>query len=80
VLCDPILILNFVLSSINPVGNPSHIVFEIMRGFLGDGAQFEEILFDIGSDALVKEHERAMGRLMRQVAKCIYFVYSGPNR
>jgi hypothetical protein len=41
-----------------------------MRGFLGDGAQFEEILFNIGSTALVKEHERAMGQLVRRVAKC----------
>jgi hypothetical protein len=69
VLCDPLLILSFVLSSIEPVGNPSRAVCEIMRGFLGDSLQFEELSFDVSSEDFIEKHEQAMNRLMRQFAK-----------
>jgi len=69
VLCDPILVLNFILTSINPVGSPSHIVSEILRGFLGEGLWFEEISFNIGSTKLVRMHQQAIDQLMHRVAQ-----------
>src|ERR1700676_183129 len=75
VLSDPLLVLNFVLSSIDPSGGPSRIVCEIMRGYLGDKLRVEDITFDIGSEELVEKHEHALGRLVRQLAKEVCLVF-----
>ena len=59
----------FVVSSIDPIGNPARIVSEIMQGYVGEGLQFEEILFDIGEVELMERHQWAMDQLMRRVTK-----------
>ena len=71
VLCDPLLILSFVLSSIEPVGNPLRVICEIMHGFLGDSLLFEELPFDLSSEDLVEKHEQVMNRLVRQFARWV---------
>jgi len=69
VLSSPILILNLILSSIDPVASPSRIVSEIMKQFVGDAVQYHEIIFDLGSKKLVDEHSRAMARFVRQLKR-----------
>ena len=68
VLSSPILILNLILSSIDPVGSPSRIVSEVMKPFV-DVLQYREIVFDLGSNKLVDEHGRAMARLVHQLKR-----------
>jgi len=64
VLCTPILIINFVLLSIDPVGNPARIVSEMMKGFIADDLHYHEIIFDVSSDELIKKHGCAMAQLV----------------
>jgi len=69
VLSSPILILNLILSLIDPVGSPSHIVSEIMKPFVGDVLQYHEIVFDLGSKKLIDEHGHAMAQLVHQLKR-----------
>jgi hypothetical protein len=65
-LADPILILHFVLVSINSKGNPASLIAEMLGGFLAEATlAYKEIVFDLATDRLVRDHTEAMTTLVR---------------
>jgi hypothetical protein len=58
---ERLLILHFILDGISPIGSPSHILAEYMRGFM-DASRFyfEEIVFDFSNDILKNGLEKKL--------------------
>ena len=69
VLHDPLLVISFVLTSINPSGSPARVVSELLKGFLGDALSFHEIIFDLTTEDLIAAHAQSMDQLVRDVAR-----------
>jgi hypothetical protein len=65
-LADPLL----VLVSIPSRGNPARLISEVLGGFLPEQSfAYEEIVFDLGSDRLVRNHTDAMTVLVRALER-----------
>ena len=76
VLADPILVLHFVLVSISPKGNPAQVMSEILGGFLMEGSfMYEEIIFDLANDKLVRQYTDAITILVQTLEGCVYFLF-----
>jgi hypothetical protein len=69
-LADPLLVIHFVLVSIPSRGNPARLISEVLGGFLPEQSfAYEEIVFDLGSDRLVRNHTDAMTVLVRALER-----------
>ncbi|KAG2139095.1 uncharacterized protein EDB93DRAFT_1106202 [Suillus bovinus] len=65
---DPILILHFVLQTIDPLGSPAGIMQEILRPYKpNDKLQYHEIVFDIGTMEKAEKHRLSMSKLVTEL-------------
>ena len=72
-LADPLLVLHFVLISINPKGNPARIVSELLSGFLLDQSfVYEEVVFDLSTDALIGKYTHAIAGLVHKLERWVF--------
>ena len=61
---EGLLILHFILSSIDSVGSPAKILEQYMANFVGaSNLHYEEIVFDISSEEKMNIHKVKMLRL-----------------
>ncbi|KAG1853996.1 hypothetical protein F4604DRAFT_1686187 [Suillus subluteus] len=61
---DPILILHFVLQTVDPLGSPAGVMREILRPYKpSDKLQYHEIMFDIGTMEKIEKHRLSMAKL-----------------
>jgi len=57
VLAEPLLLLHFILASIDPKGNPARISAELLSGFLPEESfVYKEVIFDLSTDELVVKY------------------------
>ncbi|KAG1838456.1 hypothetical protein DFJ58DRAFT_125776 [Suillus subalutaceus] len=65
---DPILILHFVLQTVDPLGSPAGVMREILRPYKpNDKLQYHEIMFDIGTMEKVEKHRLSMAKLVAEL-------------
>jgi hypothetical protein len=65
-MADLLLVIHFILVSINPRGNPARLISEILGAFLAEGTfAYEEVIFDLATDELVCDYTKAMTALVR---------------
>jgi hypothetical protein len=76
ILADPLLVLHFVLVSINAKGNPARIISEMLSGYLPDQSfAFEEIIFDLATDELVLTYTNAIANLVHTLEGWVFKSY-----
>jgi hypothetical protein len=57
VIAQPLLLLHFILASIDPKGHPARISAEILSAYLPmDSFVYKEVVFDLTTDELVTKH------------------------
>lgn len=57
VIAQPLLLLHFILASIDPKGHPARISAEILSAFLpADSFVYKEVVFNLTTDELVTKH------------------------
>ena len=57
VVAEPLLLLHFILASIDPKGNPARISAELLSGFLSEESfVYKEFVFDLTTDELVEKY------------------------
>ncbi|KAG2740213.1 hypothetical protein P692DRAFT_20753649 [Suillus brevipes Sb2] len=65
VCSDAILILHFVLETLNPSGSPAHLMPLILEPYrLKDNIRSQEIIFNIGMPEKVNKHIKFMKDLV----------------
>jgi hypothetical protein len=65
---EPLLLLHFILSSINPTANPARLVSEMMTPYLlGNTFKYQEITFDLSTDELIAHHAAKMSQLVKEL-------------
>lgn len=70
VLADPLLVLHFILVSINPKGSPARIMSEIASGFLSETSfLYKEIIFDLTTNERTVRYTKEMTALVRSLEK-----------
>lgn len=79
---NPILVLHFVLTSLDPLGSPAAIMQHKLRPYRPkDSLQFHKIIFNIGTDEKAERHAESMeilvGRLkLLEYERVEIFVYT----
>ncbi|KIM77371.1 hypothetical protein PILCRDRAFT_12012 [Piloderma croceum F 1598] len=57
VVAQPLLLLHFILASIEPKGHPARISAELLSAYLpADSFVYKEVVFNLTTDELVKKH------------------------
>lgn len=75
----PVLILNFVLDSVDCLGSPACIMRDALHSYVP--ADYREIVFDVGTVHKAKQHAQSMVKLMgeldpRRVGRVEIFIHS----
>ncbi|KAG1769684.1 hypothetical protein EV702DRAFT_1202713 [Suillus placidus] len=79
---NPILVLHFVLTTLDPVGSPAAMMQHKLRPYRPkDSLQFHEIIFDIGTDEKADRHAESMKTLVDRLKLLEYervevFIYT----
>lgn len=67
---DPILVLHFVLRTVDPFGSPAAVMRDILQPYKPkDHLQYHEIIFDFGTGEKVEKHVKMMQALVKQLDK-----------
>ncbi|KAG2120545.1 uncharacterized protein F5147DRAFT_647030 [Suillus discolor] len=64
----PILILNFILASVDIFGSPARAMRDGLHPYVAP--DYYEIVFDIGTLSKVKQHAKAMEKLVQDIGPC----------
>src|SRR5882724_12001008 len=65
---DNLLVLHFILQSIDGTGSPAHLLSQYMQGFIFPSkVVYEEMVFNMGTHEQVINH----GRAVNDMAKCL---------
>ncbi|KAG0693840.1 hypothetical protein DFH29DRAFT_881149 [Suillus ampliporus] len=75
----PVLILNFVLDSVDRLGSPACIMRDALHSYVP--ADYREIVFDVGTAHKAKQHAKSMAKLVselgpHQVGRVEIFIHS----
>ncbi|KAG2063577.1 hypothetical protein BDR04DRAFT_1123171 [Suillus decipiens] len=79
---NPILVLHFVLTALDPAGSPAAVMQHQLRPYRPNNSlQFHEIIFDIGTNAKADRHVESMKALVAHLKPLEYerveiFVYT----
>ena len=69
VCTDGLLILHFILESLDGIGSPAQLLYQYMRSFISPSAiVYEEVIFNMGSADQVVSHGCAMNQLMERLS------------
>jgi hypothetical protein len=70
VVAEPLLLLHFILSSIDPKGSPARISAELLSGFLPEESfVYKELIFDLSTDELVTKYVNEVSTITRNLEK-----------
>ena len=70
VLAEPLLLLHFILASIDPKGSPARISAELLSGFLPEESfVYKEFIFDLSTDELVAKYVYEVATITRNLEK-----------
>jgi hypothetical protein len=65
---EGLVILHFLLVGLDPAGSPARLLKEYMCCYLDKGSLlYEEITFDLGNDALIREYHQTLKSLERRI-------------
>jgi hypothetical protein len=70
VVAEPLLLLHFILSSIDPKGSPARISAELLSGFLPEESLvYKELVFDLSTDELIAKYVNEVSAITRNLEK-----------
>ncbi|KIM72929.1 hypothetical protein PILCRDRAFT_15697 [Piloderma croceum F 1598] len=70
VVAEPLLLLHFILSSIDPKGSPARISAELLSGFLPEESLvYKELVFDLSTDELIVKYVNEVSTITRNLKK-----------
>jgi hypothetical protein len=65
VIGEPLLVLHFILDTIEAASNPARVVHELLKTWLpGNSLRYEEIRFDFSDEDQIESYDAAIQRLL----------------
>jgi hypothetical protein len=69
VISEPILIIHFFLTKMNPAGSPATLIAEYLKPFLPGGSlMLKEVSFNLSTAHHVGQHQKRMEILVKELA------------
>jgi len=66
---DSLLILHFILESLEAAGFPAHLLYEYIQAFIGrDAVAFEEVVFNLCDLEQQAAHEQEINQLVQHLS------------